>query len=413
MAQPMRAERRCHPGLDATVPSSTYRIQLSNKFTFDQVASCVPFLARLRISHLVLSPIYRSRPESPHGYDIVDHSCIDDDLGGRAAWQRLRSVLQTYEMAVVLDVVPNHMAADPVHNRLWREVLRNGQSSFAAPFFDIDWRPLTGLVRDKVLLPLLEVPYGEALIKGQVALERSEPELQVRCGGLSLPLSPRSIEAIVATQDVDAAIDQINSDPARLHELLEQQNYRLAYWRAANDDINYRRFVGVNELIAIRAEDHEVADRSQRLVVNLVEDGNVEGLRSDQGDGAPKPFEYLQRLQAAFDNLLRKSPSVGRRREGSCHGEHLNLHCARRRDYGIRRARCSQRPLRQPARRADTSQVLSASDRRVRVSAGRSTNRSVRSRKALRSGMTILVHELKRLADASWTTLGYFASCAR
>jgi len=365
----------------------------------------VPFLARLGISHLYLSPIYRSRPESPHGYDIVDHSCIDDELGGRAGWQRLRTVLQTYEMGVVLDVVPNHMAADPVHNRLWREVLRNGQSSFAAPFFDIDWRPLTGLVRDRVLLPLLEVPYGEALIRGHVALEQSELELHVRCGALTLPLSPKSIEAIAAAPDVDAAIDHINSDPAKLHELLEQQNYRLAYWRAANDDINYRRFFGVNELIAIRAEDAEVFARSHRLVFNLVQDGIVHGLRIDHVDGLLDPFDYLQRLQTAFDgHAANRRPWVVVEKVLAA-GEQLNPHwpVAGTTGYdaldvlnGLFINRRGVRILRRYFER------LTGECRGFREEAYQSKRQIMEG--ALRSGMTILVHELKRLADASWTT---------
>jgi (1->4)-alpha-D-glucan 1-alpha-D-glucosylmutase len=365
----------------------------------------VPFLARLGISHLYLSPIYRSRPGSPHGYDIVDHSCIDDDIGGRAGWQRLQAVLQTYEMGVVLDVVPNHMAADPVHNRLWREVLRNGQSSFAASFFDIDWRPLTGLVRDKVLLPLLEVPYGEALVKGQVALERRDPEIQVRCGALSLPLSPGSLESILCSPDVDAALEEINNDPAKLHEVLEQQNYRLAYWRAGNDDINYRRFIGVNELIAIRAEDPEVFARSHRLVFSLARDGVVDGFRIDHVDGLLNPVEYLERLQAAFDD-----PAANHRpwvvvEKVLARGEHLNplWPVAGTTGYdaldvlnGLFINRRGARLLRRFFQR------LTGDCRGFREEVYESKRQIMEG--SLRSGVTILVHELKRLADASWTT---------
>ena len=392
-------------GFNATIPSSTYRIQLSKAFTFDQAAACVPFLARLGISHLYLSPVYRSRPESPHGYDIVDHCCIDDDIGGCAGWQRLKGVLQTYGVGVVLDVVPNHMAADPVHNPLWREVLRNGQSSCAAPFFDIDWRPLTGLLRDKVLLPLLEVPYGEALIKGQVALERSESELQVRCGTLRLPLSRQSIESIAAREDVDAALVEVNRDPAKLHELLEQQNYRLAYWRPATDDINYRRFMGVNELIAIRAEDAEVFSRSHRLVLNLAKDRVVDGLRIDHVDGLLNPRAYLERLQAAFES------SADARRpwivveKVLARGEQLNPHwpVAGTTGYdaldvlnGLFISWRGARILRRFFNR------LTGDCRGFREEAYESKRRIMEG--SLRSGMTILVHELKRLADASWTT---------
>ncbi len=143
---------------ERTVPTSTYRVQLSDRFTLDDLAAQVPYLARLGVSHVYLSPIYTARPGSPHGYDIVDYGCINRELGGQAAWRRLADTLRVHGMGAVLDVVPNHMAADPEHNALWRKVLRDGPSSPAARFFDIDWRPLTGLVRDKVLLPILEEP---------------------------------------------------------------------------------------------------------------------------------------------------------------------------------------------------------------------------------------------------------------
>ena len=149
----MRADR------EPTVPASTYRVQLSPAFTLDDLAAQVPYLARLGISHVYLSPIYSARPGSPHGYDIVDYGCVNRELGGQTAWRRFSEALRSHRLAAVLDVVPNHMAADPIHNALWRQVLREGPSSEAARFFDIDWRPLTGFVRDKVLLPVLEEPY--------------------------------------------------------------------------------------------------------------------------------------------------------------------------------------------------------------------------------------------------------------
>src|SRR5262245_31547133 len=183
-----------HGDLERTVPSSTYRVQLSARFTLDDLAAQVPYIARLGVSHVYLSPIYTARPGSPHGYDIVDYGCINRELGGKAAWRRLSEVLRVHSMGVVLDVVPNHMAADPEHNALWRQVLRDGRASPAARFFDIDWRPLTGLVRDKVLLPLLDEPYGQALMKGAVQVEPGCHEYQLRCGSIHLPLAPSSLD---------------------------------------------------------------------------------------------------------------------------------------------------------------------------------------------------------------------------
>src|SRR6185436_8830476 len=254
---------------ERTIPTSTYRVQLSDRFTLDDLAAQVPYIAQLGISHVYLSPIYTARPGSPHGYDIVDYGCINRELGGQAAWRRLADTLRVHHMGVVLDVVPNHMAADPERNALWRQVLREGPSSGAAHFFDIDWRPPTGLVRDRVLLPILEEPYGQALMKGVVRVEPGPQDHQIRCGALALPLAPSTLDALVAGHPLDEAVAHINRNPHLLHQLLEQQHYRLAYWRPANDEINYRRFFGINELVAIHAENPEVFKRSHELIRKL------------------------------------------------------------------------------------------------------------------------------------------------
>src|SRR4029453_6148602 len=149
---------------DRVPPASTYRVQLSSSFTLDDLSNQVPYLAQLGITDVYLSPIYAAKPDSPHGYDIVDHAAIDPQRGGCEGWRKLCQALRAHGIGVVLEVVPNHMAADPVHNRLWRQVLAEGPSSLASRHFDVDWRPLTGLIRDKVLLPVLEEPYGQALL---------------------------------------------------------------------------------------------------------------------------------------------------------------------------------------------------------------------------------------------------------
>src|SRR5262245_45161422 len=279
---------------DRLPPASTYRVQLSSSFTLEDVANQIPYLAELGITDVYLSPIYAARPGSPHGYDIVDHSAIDRERGGCERWQKLCGVLREHSMGVVLDVVPNHMAADPVHNLLWRQVLGDGPTSPASIYFDVDWRPLSGLIRDKVLLPVLEEPYGAALLQGHVALERAGNEIRIRCGGLNLPLAAGSVDPAISDQE----IADTNVDPQRIHAVLEAQHYRLAFWRAANDEINYRRFFDVNELIAIRTEEEDVFTGSHRLVLRLAEEDVVHGLRIDHVDGLLEPATYLQRLRA-------------------------------------------------------------------------------------------------------------------
>src|SRR5262245_35819447 len=385
-------------------PSSTYRVQLSARFTLDDVAAQVPYFARLGVSHVYLSPIYTSRPGSPHGYDIVDYGCINRELGGQAAWRRLSEVLRLHGMGVVLDVVPNHMAADPEHNPLWRQVLRDGPTSPAARFFDIDWRPLTGLVRDKVLLPILEEPYGQALMKGAVQVEPGTQENQIRCGSMKLPLARGSLEHMIASQPVDEAIAAINRNPHLLHQLLEQQHYRLAYWRPANDEINYRRFFGINELVATHAEDPDVFTRSHELVRKLAAEDVVHGIRVDHVDGLLDPLGYLRQLRSELDavsperdwlvveKVLDPSERLGKQWPVDGTTGYDALDALNRLFVSGRGVRVLRRLFQRLVNECVPFREEAQSSKRLMMHG------------TLLSGVTILAHELKRVADASWTT---------
>jgi (1->4)-alpha-D-glucan 1-alpha-D-glucosylmutase len=393
------------PDRERTVPTSTYRLQLSGRFTLDDLADHVPYMARLGVSHVYLSPIYTARHGSPHGYDIVDYGCINRELGGQAAWRRLADALRAHRMGAVLDVVPNHMAADPEHNALWRQVLRDGPSSPAARFFDIDWRPLTGLVRDKVLLPILEEPYGQSLMKGAVRVEQGPKEYQLCCGSVHLPLAPSTLDEVVAGQPIDDAVAQINRNPHLLHQLLEQQHYRLAYWRPANDEINYRRFFGINELIAVHAEDPVVFARSHELVRKLAAEDVVHGVRVDHVDGLLDPLGYLRQLRIELETV---SPArvpwlvVEKVLDPS---ERLGTHWPIDGTTGydaldaLNRVFVSGRGSRILRR---FFQRLVEGSVSFREEAHRCKRLMMRA--ALLSGVTILAHELKRVADSSWTT---------
>jgi (1->4)-alpha-D-glucan 1-alpha-D-glucosylmutase len=379
-------------------------VQLSDRFTLDDLAAQVPYLARLGVSHVYLSPIYTARPGSPHGYDIVDYGCINRELGGQAAWRRLVDGLRVHGMGVVLDVVPNHMAADPEHNALWRQVLRNGPSSPAARFFDIDWRPLTGLVRDKVLLPILEEPYGQALMKGAVQVEHGAQEYQIRSGSLRLPLAPATLETLVGNQSVVDAVAEINRNPHLLHQLLEQQHYRLAYWRPANDEINYRRFFGINELIATHAEDPDVFTRSHELIRKLAVEDVVHGVRVDHVDGLLEPLGYLRQLRSELETVSPASPwlVVEKVLDPT---ERLGTHWPVDGTTGydaldaLNRLFVSGRGVRIVRRLFQrlVDEAIPFRDEAHRC-------KQLMMRAALLSGVTILAHELKRVADSSWTT---------
>jgi (1->4)-alpha-D-glucan 1-alpha-D-glucosylmutase len=400
--------------LQLTPPASTYRVQLSSGFTLNDLANQVPYLAELGVTDIYLSPIYTARPGSSHGYDIVDHTTIDPQLGGCEGWHRLSSALQSYAVGVILDVVPNHMAADPVHNLLWRQLLRDGPSSPTARYFDVDWHPLTGLIRDKVILPVLEEPYGKALLQGKVALERSGGQLLVRYGAVHFPLAPSSLDPILSgspvssnidlERDLDQAVDTINGHPQRLHEVLEAQHYRLAYWRSASDEINYRRFFDVNELVAIRAEDDEIFDRSHRLILDLTREGVVHGLRVDHVDGLMDPLRYLQRLRQATDDGSKQEMWIVVEKildrfepldpewpvNGTTGYEALNV---------LNRLFVSGRGVRTLRRFYQTLVDDRTSFREVAYRSKRLVMGGT-----LRSGVTILAHALKRVADSSWAT---------
>ena len=266
----------------------TYRLQLHEGYRFQDAREIAPYLAELGISHLYLSPILRSRPHSQHGYDVVDHDLVDPDLGGI---EGLRALAQAWDGGIVVDIVPNHMAAHP-SNRWWWDVLKNGPASEYAEYFDIDWDPSEERLKRSILVPILGDHYGRVLEAGELKLEvmNDEPykgEIVVRYHEHFLPLAPSS-----RPHDLGA----IDSDVDLLHQVLEAQHYRLAYWKAAGRDLNYRRFFAINDLIALRPERPEVFDATHRSLLGLVEEGVIDGLRVDHIDGLRYPAEYLSRL---------------------------------------------------------------------------------------------------------------------
>ncbi|MFG3404905.1 malto-oligosyltrehalose synthase [Streptomyces sp. NPDC048142] len=251
-------------------PSATYRLQLQPDFPFAAAEKAVPYLAALGVSHLHLSPVLEAVPGSRHGYDVVDHSRVRAELGGEDGLRSLASAAREHGLGLVLDIVPNHMAATPRHNRRLWEVLREGPASPSARWFDIDWAAGGG----KVLLPVLAGPLGgelDALEADGDVLRYNDLEFPLRAGTADLPLP----------------------------ELLDAQYYRLGWWRLARTELNYRRFFTVSELIGVRVEHPEVFDATHGKVLELLSDGVLDGLRIDHPDGLAAPAAYLERLNAA------------------------------------------------------------------------------------------------------------------
>lgn len=255
------------------VPRATYRVQLHAGFTFDDAIAILPYLADLGVSHLYASPILQAARGSTHGYDIVDHSRVNRELGGEDGFERLTDALRAHGMGLVLDIVPNHMAIGE-ENRWWWDVLERGPASRYASFFDIDWSA------GHVILPVLDDAETDV-----VHLVRDGERVVIEHGGRRYPVAPGTVPADARDEHIDA--------------LLAKQHYRLASWRAASDRLNYRRFFDVNDLVGLRVEDEAVFEATHRLILSWVHDGLVDGLRVDHPDGLRDPAGYFARLRAA------------------------------------------------------------------------------------------------------------------
>ncbi|WP_077797889.1 malto-oligosyltrehalose synthase [Streptomyces sp. JHA26] len=251
-------------------PLATYRLQLQPDFPFAAAAAAVPYLASLGVTHLHLSPVLEAVPGSLHGYDVVDPERVREELGGEEGLRALARTAREHGLGLVVDIVPNHMAMSPRHNRALWEVLREGPKSPYARWFDIDWEAQGG----QVLLPVLGAPVGEVLDElradGDV-LRYHDHVLPLREGTADLPLP----------------------------QLLDAQWYRPVWWRLARTELNYRRFFSISELIGVRVEDPEVFEATHATVLRLLREGVVDGLRVDHPDGLADPGAYLARLHEA------------------------------------------------------------------------------------------------------------------
>ncbi|MDM0104377.1 malto-oligosyltrehalose synthase [Variovorax sp. J22R24] len=367
-----QAEARAGSGRLSRVPRATYRLQFHSGFGFDDAVRIVPYLATLGISHVYCSPIHRARPGSMHGYDVVSHDEVNPELGGIPAFERFTRALKQHGMSQLIDLVPNHMGVLGTDNRWWMDVLENGMASRHAMHFDIQWRSPTPGLSGKVLLPVLGDHYGNVLERGelQVQWKSDAGEFAVRYFDHLFPLSVKTWSALLdhaaasagddeakrRLADMAAALHgmpagQHGSDEAwaagegerqrfksqlaalaaerpaaahglaeaagalnapahrnALHDLLEVQAYRLAYWRTAADEINYRRFFDVNELAALRTERKDVFEATHALALELAARGSVDGLRIDHPDGLQDPAQYFDRLQDGFCARLGKLP---------------------------------------------------------------------------------------------------------
>jgi (1->4)-alpha-D-glucan 1-alpha-D-glucosylmutase len=276
------AERSTAKAAPGVVPIATYRLQFHKEFRFQDAIKLVPYLASLGISHVYASPFLKARPGSTHGYDVIDHGEVNPEIGTEAELNELIRKLKAHGMGMVLDLVPNHMGVLHTDNAWWLDVLEKGKASAYAKFFDIDW------ARGKLLLPVLGKHYGEAL--EELKVERKGGKWSLRYFDQRFPLNAKSQKGLKTAP----------RDSLALHRLLEKQYYRLAYWRVASDEINYRRFFEITDLAGIRVEDRTVFEATHGLVVRLAKRGGIDGVRIDHPDGLADPKEYFERLGELF-----------------------------------------------------------------------------------------------------------------
>jgi (1->4)-alpha-D-glucan 1-alpha-D-glucosylmutase len=353
---------------------TTYRMQLHQGFGFRDALGQIDYLSRLGITDLYVSPIFAAAKGSTHGYDVVDHSRLNPELGSDEDFRALARALRERKMGLLVDWVPNHMGNAAGQNPWWEDVLESGQSSIHSVAFDIEWDPVKEDLRDTVLLPVLGDQYGRVLERGELQVHLEGGSFFVCYFDNRFPLGPRSLRGVIdsaaaatglepespvqqeleslaaslghlpdrrstaesdrratvrekevfrrrlqrlmdESTEVAAALNgalcELNGVPGEsssfdtLDRLLGDQSYRLASWRVAAQEINYRRFFDINALVALRMEEPVVFDRAHRVLFQLLEEGLIQGLRLDHTDGLYDPMAYFESLQNRFKGIVR------------------------------------------------------------------------------------------------------------
>ncbi len=336
-----------------STPVATYRLQLHAGFGFEAAAAIADYLHDLGISHVYSSPYLQAAPGSKHGYDVVDHHKVNEELGGGEAYDQFCKRLGEYRLGQILDIVPNHMATSGRRNRLWWDVLENGPASRYSSFFDIDWQPQEEKLRNKTLVPILGDHYGRVLNRGEIEVARKGGDFSINYFDHELPVAPISLSPLLASaaaetgseylafiadslarlpqptstgqadkterhrdkdvirvllerlftevpfiaEAMDSVLRRLNKDVDALDDLLEHQNFRLSFWRTAEQELGYRRFFDVNTLIGLRMEDPHVFGDTHALIIRWLREGVLDGIRADHPDGLRDPRQYFRRLR--------------------------------------------------------------------------------------------------------------------
>jgi len=289
-------------------PRATMRLQFHKDFTFADAERLVPYFTRLGISHVYASPITTARPGSMHGYDVIDPTRVNSELGGEEGLRRLVTALHTAGLGLIVDIVPNHMAVGH-HNAWWFDVLKHGQASHYASYFDIDWDVEDESLRGKILLPVLGKPLREVLDAGEIILDREPQGIVARYFDQRYPIAGSGeVERWLPSFD-----PRTRRTRERLGDLLSRQHYRLACWHVANDTINWRRFFDINALAGLRMEHPSAFEDVHALIFRLYAEGLIDGVRVDHIDGLADPAGYCAALRRRLDTLTEQRPSSASR----------------------------------------------------------------------------------------------------
>lgn len=324
--------------------TATYRIQLHKGFPLSAAADILPYLRDLGISHVYLSPCLQAAPGSTHGYDVADPTKINDELGGEEAWEKFQAAVREAGLGVLLDIVPNHMTTHE-SNPWWSDVHAHGPFSEHAGTFDLF--PFAVADRWELAICTLGEPYGKVIEQSRLTIDLASGLPRLRYFETTWPLCPASwrpilgaaaaelafnlsdlaklrrisnpeaeeirryraltaqvveaARALLADPDAHATIEancrELAATPASMHALLEDQFYRLAWWKLEGEIVNYRRFFNIGTLVSVRVESAAVFEQSHARIARMLEAGELSGLRVDHPDGLRDPLEYFQRLR--------------------------------------------------------------------------------------------------------------------
>jgi (1->4)-alpha-D-glucan 1-alpha-D-glucosylmutase len=334
------------------IPVATYRIQFHKEFNFQSVSQITDYLSKLGISTIYASPVFKAAAGSTHGYDVADPNQVNPEVGTQEEFIKLLEKLKSNNLSWLQDIVPNHMVFSS-ENQLLMDVLEKGYASPYSSHFDIEWNHPNEALRKKLMVPFLGSPYHEILKKGELQFKYTEGLFSINYYELQLPLRIESYPLLIGKNrvaqggpesaltrlseeligefagiasakgeeriaqmekakqvlwkaytdhkdfkaHVDKQLNTLNTNTERKHQLLAFQYFRLAYWRVANREINYRRFFNINQLISIRVEDPAVFEHTHQFIFKMLGNPAVSGVRIDHIDGLNDPLAYLHHLR--------------------------------------------------------------------------------------------------------------------